>query len=144
MIRTLRRASSARLCDGAVTVVVATAENSLPGEATMSPETFSMLRLERGVSVALKCSVRFAVKLPSSAPARAEASISSMPRPSRIHRLSQSDALLLEARVRKRLSLFITGRDAVFLMKLLGSAVFARLTTASEFHRLQRGRGLRS
>src|SRR5207245_10354764 len=104
-----------------------TAANARPGEATMSPETFSIRTDERGPSVALKRSVRVAVKF-SSAPARAAAGKSSIPRPSRIHRLSQSERLLPEEKPRSRVSLFITRRDATLLMKFLDPPV-PRLST---------------
>src|SRR6185295_761731 len=126
-IRTRRRASSARLCDGAVTVVVTTAEKAFPGAATMSPETFSILSVARAERVALKRSVRVTVKF-SSAPARTAASISTIPRARTIQRPNQSERFLASGKSRGVMLFFITERDAVFRMKLPGST-FHRLST---------------
>jgi hypothetical protein len=63
----------------------------------MSPETFSIRTVDFAVSVALKRSVRVAVKF-SSAPASAATRRIRIPRARTIHRLSQSERLLPEGK----------------------------------------------
>src|SRR6266542_2337582 len=98
----------------------------------MSPETFSIRRVEPAVMVALKCSVRFATEAVSSAREKAAASMRRIPRASRTHSPSQSGRSLRESHPRDRVSSFITERDAPKAVRL----------RKSELHRLQSRGGL--